>query len=459
MNTASAPPFQDPPPPFNPEHEVESKSGYSQGAVPLFTAPMTDFDIGLRWTFSGRPIDLDVQAVFYDGSGAVVDACYYNQTSIFAGAVVHSGDETSGVKTGDDETIKIDLDKVPNNANIIAVLVTCYSEMDFRGVSTASATIRNHGSVLHRMEFGLNNTSTAFAVCLVFRASDGVWYFKDTTYLPEAFGEGRDFQQAGNLLNWMLDLVLPQHVRGVRSLSYRRSFDMRKGDRAGLPGNALTLKLGLGWEAERGCDLDASCISLDMQGNNIGCVYYQDLSDPGILHSGDNLTGRGRGDDEIITVHLTQLDSRVCQLVFLVTIYSNARSFSNVYDAYIRLMAGPQMKELAYFPLSPDEGGKVRGTCLVFARLYQTNYGWQFEALGEEANARTPKSKEAKEVVRSLAMPRGLSNTWRPTQTDLDSDLAVKWTYVRVPEPRVRPGARRAGGQAAENGDECCTLL
>jgi len=461
MDSASAPPppFQDPPPPppFNPEYGEEAKVAYSQqNAIPLFTAQMSDFDIGLQWTFKDEPIDLDVQAVFYDGSGAVVDACYYNQTSIFNAAVLHSGDETSGVKTGDDETITIDLDKMPINVNIISVLVTCFSDMDFRAVSNAQATLRNHSTVLHTLQFELNNTSTAFAVCVLYRASDGVWYFKNTTNFPEAFGPGRNFQEASKVLDWMLNLVLPPHVRSVRALSYSKSFDMRKGDKAGLPANALTLKLGLGWEASRGCDLDASCISLDKDGNIIGCVYYQDLRDPGITHSGDNLTGEGsRGDDEIITVQLTQLDNRICQLVFLVTIYSHGKSFQDVYDAYIRLMAGPQMNELAYFPLSPDEGGKVRGTCLVFSRLYQTNHGWHFEALGEEANARTPKSKEAKEVVRGLQIPQGVSNTWQPKQADRDADMAVKWNQVRVPRPRVRPGRRGQG----DNEDGCCCVL
>jgi len=456
---ASAPdagfhPYQDPPPPVQNPDNAEAKGAEHQ-AVPLFQGPMTDFEVGLNWFFKDEPVDLDVQAVFYDGSGALIDACYYNQTSIFDGAVLHSGDETSGVKTGDDEVIQIDLDKLPNRANVITILVTCFSGMDFQYVTNAEATLRNGSNVLHSLSFDLNNSSTAFAVCVLFRANDGIWYFKNVTELPQAFGQGRNFQEATQLLDRMLKLVLPDHVRGVRALSYGKSFDMRKGDRAGLPGNALTLKLGLGWEAARGCDLDASCLSLDREGNIVGCVYYQDLSDPGITHSGDNLTGQGKGDDELITIKLTELDNKVCQLVFLVTIYSENMSFKDVYDAYIRLMAGPQMKELAYFPLSPDEGGKIRGTCLVFSRLYQTNYGWQFEALGEEANARTPKSKEAREVVKSLEPARGVTNTWRPNRYAWDADLAVKWNRVRVPAPRVRPGARRAG----ETEDECCSLL
>jgi len=465
ISQASAPPseqstFLDPPPPaFNPEYEGESKKSSAVAAVPLFTGPEGDFTIGVQWSFKDEPIDIDAQAVFYDSAGQVVDACYYNQRSIFNGGVIHSGDETSGAKEGDDETIKIDLDKVPRNANIISVLITCFSGMDFRGVTEAQASLRNRSTVLHNMKFELSNQSTAFAICVLFRAQDGIWYFQDTTKSPDAFGEGRNFQEATKLLDWMLDLVLPSHSRGIRSLSYSKCFEMQKGDKAGLPDNTLTLKLGLGWEASRGVDLDASCISLNKSGRIVGTVYYQDLNDPGIKHSGDNLTGEGKGDDEVITVQLHKLSKEVCQLVFLVTIYSENKSFVDVYDAYIRLLAGPQMKELAYFPLSPDEGGKVRGTCLIFSRLYQTNYGWQFEALGEEANARTPKTAAAKKAVRDLEPAYGLSDTWRPKNEALDMDASVKWELVRIPPSKIRPGRGVRGREAVHNDDNCCLLL
>jgi len=439
---ASQAPFQDPPPPppLNPEDGEEEK----QNAVPLFTAPMADFEIGLNWMFKDQPVDMDVQAVFYDSAGAVIDACYYNQTSIFDGAVVHSGDQMEA-KTGDDETITIDLDKIPSNANIIAVLVTCFSEMDFDSVKNAKATLRKQTDILHILNFDLNNSSTVLGVCVLYRASDEVWYVRDTTSFTEAFGSGRNFQEATNVLDWMIKLVLPPHIRNVYALSYGRSFDMEKGDKVGLPGNALTLKLGLGWQAREDCDVDGSCISLDIDGNIIGCVFHEDLSDSGITHSGDDLTGEAEGDDEIITIRLKQLDERVSQLIFLVMIYSDGMSFSDIFDAYVRLMAGPQMEEVAYFPLSSDEGGNVRGTCLVFSRLYQTNDGWQFEAIGKVANARCPKSDEAEEIVRGLMIPSGISNTWVPAQKDLDADLSTDWNQISLPSPRLRPGMR--GGE------------
>jgi len=450
---ASPPPFQAPPTPlpFNPEDGEEAKAAHSQqNAVPLFTAPKADLEIGVSWTFKDKPVDMDAQAVFFDGAGSVVDACYHNRTSIFDGVVLHSGDALE-VKPGDDETITIDLDKLPSNANIIAVLVTCFSKMDFGCVKSAKATLRNQTDVLHILNFDLNKSSTAFAMCLLYRARDGVWYVRDTTSYPEAFGSGRNFQEASDLLDWMINLVLPPHIRSLYALSYGRSFNMVKGDKAGLPDNALTLKLGLGWQAREDCNVDGSCISLDIDGKIIDCVYHEVLSGSGITHSGDDLTGEGEGDNEIITVKLTQLDKRVCQLVFLVMIYSEGMNFSDIFYAYVRLMAGPQMKELAFFPLSSYEGGNVRGTCLVFARLYRTSDGWQFHAIGEEANASTPRSNEAEEIVRGLVIPSGISNTWMPTQAEQEADLAVDWNQITLPKPRTRPDISKGETEEKEN--------
>jgi tellurium resistance protein TerZ len=45
---------------------------------------------------------------------------------------------------------------------------------------------------------------------------------------------------------------------------------------------------------------------------------FDHLKEPGVVHSGDNLTGAGDGDDELITIRLTELPSDVCQLFFTV---------------------------------------------------------------------------------------------------------------------------------------------
>ena len=47
-------------------------------------------------------------------------------------------------------------------------------------------------------------------------------------------------------------------------------------------------------------------------------VMYSNLKASGVIHSGDNTTGEGDGDDEIITVRLQKLPSDISQLFFTV---------------------------------------------------------------------------------------------------------------------------------------------
>src|SRR3712207_6226763 len=123
------------------------------------------------------------------------------------------------------------------------------------------------------------------------------------------------------------------------------SVNLSKGQRISLEkqgGGELTkVRLGLGWDAiaEKGLfgrkkpgkdiDLDASCVVLDEARNEIEAVWFKKLrsADGSIVHTGDNLTGEGEGDDESIVVELDKLSDRVQTLVFTVTSYS-AQGFS-----------------------------------------------------------------------------------------------------------------------------------
>ena len=81
-------------------------------------------------------------------------------------------------------------------------------------------------------------------------------------------------------------------------------------------------KFGLGWDTR--CDVDASIILFDKNGERIDTIYYGHLSnhDRSVVHSGDNLTGEGDGDDEVITVNLSKMNQNVFSIWPVITIYS-----------------------------------------------------------------------------------------------------------------------------------------
>jgi len=101
--------------------------------------------------------------------------------------------------------------------------------------------------------------------------------------------------------------------------------------------------LGLGWDISYGVsmDLDASVIAFNAQMAQVDLVYYGKLIGCGgaVRHSGDNRTGAGEGDDEVITLSLPNVPPNITRLVCVVNSYSNV-SLSHAKSAYVRIFNG-----------------------------------------------------------------------------------------------------------------------
>ncbi len=150
------------------------------------------------------------------------------------------------------------------------------------------------------------------------------------------------------------------------------------------------VKMGLGWEpAYRGkdIDLDASVIAYGPQRNHIDSCYFGKLQivNGAIRHSGDNLTGEGGGDDEVITVDLGRLPMEVTGLVFTVNSFSGQK-FTEVAKAYCRLLDATTGEELVRFDLTAAEAQ----TGVIMAKLIRQFSGeWEMTAMGDFVKSRT----------------------------------------------------------------------
>ncbi|WP_411140901.1 TerD family protein [Streptomyces sp. x-80] len=151
-----------------------------------------------------------------------------------------------------------------------------------------------------------------------------------------------------------------------------------------------SVKMGLGWEpAYRGksIDLDASVIAYGPDRKKVDNCFFGKLSilNGAIQHSGDNLTGEGSGDDEVITVHLGGLPPEVTGLVFTVNSFSGQK-FSEVAKAYCRLTDARTGEELVRFDLT----GSEKRTGVMMAKLIRQFSGeWEMTAMGEFVDSRT----------------------------------------------------------------------
>lgn len=156
-------------------------------------------------------------------------------------------------------------------------------------------------------------------------------------------------------------------------------------------GGALTkVSMGLGWDTAKvgdSIDLDASCIMFDENKQPVDTVWFRQLhsQDGSIQHTGDNLTGDGDGDDEVINVDLSRIPPHVKTLVFTVNSFTGL-TFDKVANAFCRLVDASNRQEVAKLNLSDVKGSHAG---VIMAKLYRHNGEWKMHAIGENASGRT----------------------------------------------------------------------
>jgi tellurium resistance protein TerZ len=177
------------------------------------------------------------------------------------------------------------------------------------------------------------------------------------------------------------------------SLSKGQTISLKK-ESAGLK----RIHMGVGWDpvAPKGffaklagpkdIDLDASLITFDATKKPTGIIYFGQLQseDGSIVHTGDNRTGDGDGDDEVIKVDLEKLDSKVETIVFFVNSYAG-QTFNEVDNAFCRVLDDDTQKELCRFTLT-DQGAH---TGVVMAVMTRNGGDWQLKAIGMPGVGRT----------------------------------------------------------------------
>lgn len=156
--------------------------------------------------------------------------------------------------------------------------------------------------------------------------------------------------------------------------------------------NLTAVAVALGWDVRSTTgtdfDLDASAIACGESKKVLSdshFVFFNNLKSPegSIEHTGDNLTGEGEGDDEVINVDLAGTPPNITNIFFPVSIYDadgRSQSFGQVQNAYIRIVDRSNGSELARYDLSEDASTE---TAMVFGELYRNGAEWKFRAIGQ----------------------------------------------------------------------------
>jgi tellurium resistance protein TerD len=182
------------------------------------------------------------------------------------------------------------------------------------------------------------------------------------------------------------------------------AINLEKGQKVDLTkGSDSTLfYVGLGWDAPQTVggheyDLDVSAILLNEQGTILdgdskNFVFYGNLdhASGGIHHTGDNRTGAGDGDDEVLIIDTSKLPANAQEVSFIVTIHDAAargQNFGSIKNAFVRLVPANADK-------TPNNTGQpnVRYdlnedysmfTAIQVGSIYRKDAEWKFDAVGQ----------------------------------------------------------------------------
>ena len=172
---------------------------------------------------------------------------------------------------------------------------------------------------------------------------------------------------------------------------------LAKGERISLEKVAPGLTeafVGLGWDTNPtdsgyDFDLDGSLFVLGSDEKLLSdkhFIFYNNLTSPdankSIQHMGDNLTGAGEGDDELIKIKLQQVPPEVQKIVVTVTIHEaekRKQNFGQVQNAFIRVVNPQNQEEVVRYDLTEDYSVE---TALIMAEIYRKNNEWRVNAVG-----------------------------------------------------------------------------
>ncbi len=179
------------------------------------------------------------------------------------------------------------------------------------------------------------------------------------------------------------------------------AINLQKGQRISLEkeagGSLSKVVMGLGWDAvkkkgffgglkQQNIDLDASALLFDANKNLVDQVWFRQLKSKcgSLVHTGDNRTGEGEGDDEQIICHLDKVPPSVSMLVFVVNSFTG-ENFSQIENAFCRIVNGNNNQEIARYELSCQGNHSAQ----VMAKVYRHDAEWKMHAIGENCSGRT----------------------------------------------------------------------
>lgn len=258
--------------------------------------------IGLGWDINkysgGYDFDLDATAFLLKGDNKVssnLDFVYYGNLQHSSGSVEHMGDNLTGGTGGDDEQIKVDLSRVPDNIERIAIAVTIYDtekrNQNFGQVSNAYIHIVDTTTNTELLRYDLGedfSIEVSMVVGEIYRYK-GEWKFN-------AVGSGFKGGLKSLCLNYGVNLEIKDRNSGAVILEKGQKINLSNGSGEILINLNWSQPESKGWGASEGIDLDLGCLYELWDGRKgavqaLGNAFGSLVNPPYISLDGDDRTG------------------------------------------------------------------------------------------------------------------------------------------------------------------------
>ena len=293
--------------------------------------------VGLGWDFTGgETFDLDASVTGFDFQFNVVDTIYFNHKNGLSGSVIHFGDNLTGEGEGDDEVIKVILHQVPRRVQYLAVTINSFKKNSL--IRARSAYIRLFTNTYHIGKYTLRRTKDCIGLLLgIFERSQDpyTWYFRVMADPIRGNKVTLSYEDIKALLG-AYSIYNTAQRRVQHPLPGEPLIEFNKWIQ--LPNRFMYI--GLGWNIQQGSnfDLDASIITFDRMNMPLEFIYHRNLRsyNGSIIHYGDNRTGLGEGDDEVLSIDFGHVDPNVFTMAVVVNSFKG-NSLVQVMDAFVRI--------------------------------------------------------------------------------------------------------------------------
>ena len=327
-------------------------------------------NIGLTWDYDDKDIyDLDLSLEGLDKYNYLVGRVYFANTNSLNGSANLSRDSMNGNEFGEDETITINLDKIPNDVLTLVILINNFSNKTLLRTKNAYARIYELDSKNEIDSYCINNTKNGsfFLYGLIERKNENEsWNFRR---MYEIY-EDRTRMYYTIFLNNFESKEVNHPISNEKLLTKGLIINI----------NDSIIYIGLGWEnyARMVYDLDIFIITFDKYNNMINIINFNNsiLFESCGFSFNDNKIGNGKEDDEILSVNYTLIDPNIFSFAIIVNNFKGY-NLNGLKSAYIRLYFSDKLLGCYSF----EKEINVNGILFGIFKKNDSNSSWIFEVI------------------------------------------------------------------------------